>query len=229
MIRVLIVDDQELMRLAIRTVLAESDGIEVVGEARDGASAMKVLIPTCPDIVLFDVRGPRMDGLGAAERIVRDSPARVVIMASQDGDEHMFAALRAGASGLLVRGTLPGQLVAAIRSVARGDVVLPSRMTRRLIRHALAGAGAGGPGRDELLRLLTDREYEVLCLMRSGLTNREIAERLVVSATTVKTHVSNLLAKLGARNRIEAAIIAHDAGLGSPPSVGGAQNPPCAG
>ncbi|TRW43246.1 response regulator [Georgenia yuyongxinii] len=222
-IRVLLADDQALLRMGFRMVLEAEDGLEVVGEAADGASAVQMAGALRPDVVLMDVRMPGMNGLEATEQIVRAHPdSRVLILTTFDVDEYAFDGLRAGASGFLLKDTRPADLVQAIRTVASGDAVVSPRVTRRMLElfgsHLPTGAaGQGAPGGpDPRLARLTARELEVLTLVAEGLSNAEIAGRLFVSETTVKTHVGNVLGKLDLRDRVQAVVLAYETGLVRP-------------
>ncbi|MEV5042520.1 response regulator transcription factor [Microbacterium sp. LMI1x-1-1.1] len=217
--RVLIVDDQSLIRLGFRMVLEAADGIEVVGEAGDGAEAIEATARLRPDVVLMDVRMPGVDGIEATATIARDHPgARVLVLTTFDLDEYAFGALRAGAGGFLLKDAGRDELVAAVRAVAAGEATLAPRIVRRMIELVTAAQGAdaapppvtGSAGLD----LLTSREQDVLQAMARGLTNTEIAEELFLGESTVKTHVGRILAKLPARDRVHAVLIAH--GLASP-------------
>jgi DNA-binding NarL/FixJ family response regulator len=218
-IRVLLADDQPLMRAGFRMILEEADDIDIVGEARDGAEAVRLAGELNPDVILMDVRMPGVDGIEATRRIVAaGGPARVLILTTFDLDEYAFAALRAGASGFVVKDVPLDELARAIRSVASGDAVVSPRITRRLLDiyaaklPDLSGGGASSPARAALGQL-TPREQEVLLEVATGLSNTEIAEKLVVSEATVKTHVGSILAKLGLRSRVQAVIFAYDTGL----------------
>jgi DNA-binding NarL/FixJ family response regulator len=220
--RVLLADDQALLRMGFRMVLEAEDGLDVVGEAADGASAVQMAGALRPDVVLMDVRMPGMNGLEATEQIVRAHPgSRVLILTTFDVDEYAFAGLRAGASGFLLKDTRPADLVQAIRTVASGDAVVSPRVTRRMLElfgsHLPSGAGGEAPGGpDPRLARLTARELEVLTLVAEGLSNAEIAGRLFVSETTVKTHVGNVLGKLDLRDRVQAVVLAYETGLVRP-------------
>ncbi|GAA1627310.1 response regulator [Georgenia ruanii] len=220
-IRVLLADDQALLRMGFRMVLDGEDGIEVVGEAADGASAVQMAAALRPDVVLMDVRMPGMNGLEATATIAAEHPdSRVLILTTFDVDEYAFAGLRAGASGFLLKDTRPADLVQAIRTVAAGDAVVSPRITRRMLElfgPHLPGTDAPTPGGpDPRLERLTARELEVLTLVAEGLSNAEIAGRLFVSETTVKTHVGNLLGKLELRDRVQAVVLAYETGLVRP-------------
>jgi DNA-binding NarL/FixJ family response regulator len=217
-IRVLLVDDQALLRMGFALVLDAEDDLEVVGEAGDGATALDQVRALRPDVVLMDVRMPRMNGIEATERIVAEHPGtRVLVLTTFDLDEYAFAALRAGASGFLLKDSQPADLVAAIRTVASGDAVVAPRVTRRMLE--LFGPHLPRPGEptpggvDPRLAELTPREVEVLRAVAQGLSNAEIAGELVLAEATVKTHVGRILAKLGVRDRVQAVIAAYETGL----------------
>jgi len=215
-VRVLLVDDQALLRAGFRMVLEAHDGISVVGEAGDGDEAIRQTVRLSPDVVLMDVRMPGTDGIQATRLITEQCPAsRVLILTTFDLDEHAFAGLRAGASGFLLKDVPPTELVSAIRSVASGDAVVAPRVTRRLLEN-LAGRLPDlepGPGPDHRLERLTEREREVLGEVALGLTNMEIASQLFLSEATVKTHVGRILAKLELRDRVQAVIFAYETRL----------------
>jgi DNA-binding NarL/FixJ family response regulator len=216
-VRVLLCDDQALVRSGFRMILEAREDIEVIGEAEDGAQALEMTWRQLPDVVLMDVRMPRIDGVEATRRLVgAGAEARILILTTFDLDEYVFEALRAGASGFLLKDVQPAQLVDAVRVVARGDALLDPTVTRRLLdrfAHTLPGAPERPPPE---MGELSDREREVLELMASGLSNAELAERLVLSETTVKTHVSSILRKLGLRDRVQAVVLAYQAGLVKP-------------
>ena len=217
MTSVVIADDQDLVRVGLRTILERRDGIEVLGEAADGHEAVREARRLRPDVVLMDVRMPGMDGIAATRELAAGgSPSRVLILTTFDLDEYVYDALRAGASGFLLKDAPPDRLVEAIRAVGAGDVLLAPAITRRLVeRYAGSrGAGAAPPGLDEL----TAREREVLVLIARGLSNAEIADELVVSMPTVKTHVGRVFLKLGLRDRAQAVIAAYEGGLVRPGS-----------
>lgn len=212
-IRVLIVDDQTLIRLGFRMVLETADGIEIVGEAADGEAALVAVGDTVPDVVLMDVRMPGVDGIEATARIRREHPGvAVLVLTTFDLDEYAFGALRAGASGFLLKDARGEELVAAVRSVAAGEATLSARVTRRMIEIVTA-SGIEVPEPD-VPASLTARESEVLAAMAQGMTNLEIAQALFLSESTVKTHVGRILTKLPARDRVHAVLIAH--GLARP-------------
>ncbi len=243
-IRVVVADDQALVRVGFCGIISATPGFIVVGEAGNGAEAVEVTRRARPDVILMDVRMPVMNGIEATRQITRSTDVRALILTTFDLDEYVFAALRAGASGFLLKDTLPADLLTAIRVVAAGDALLAPSVTRRLIGEfartapgpdsaAAAGAGAiaagagGGAGpevvgritsntrctADQLARVLTDRELEVLAMVARGLSNGEIAEELTISPATAKTHVAHLLTKLDARDRIQLVIIAYQSGL----------------
>ena len=217
MIRVVLADDQALLRAGFRALLAAEDDIEVVGEAEDGEAAIDICTTTAPDIVLMDIRMPRLDGIAATARIVADgrlAAVKVVVLTTFESDENIFAALRAGASGFLVKDTEPADLIRAVRVVARGDSLLSPSVTSRLIAEL-----ASRPATDRrvpALDSLTDREREVMALVATGLSNDEIAERLVLSPATVRTHVSRTMSKLDAHDRAQLVVYAYESGLVTP-------------
>lgn len=215
-ISVLIVDDQELMRMGLTMVLDAQDDISVVGEAADGNSAVEAVRELKPDVVLMDVRMPGVDGVTATSRITAsDSATRVLVMTTFDLDEHVLGALRAGASGFLLKDTPPDDLISAVRSVAAGDAVVSPKVTKRLLTRFIAEEST--PVRDpDLLNALTDREREVMGLLATGLSNAEIAASLVLSEATVKTHIGRMLTKLGLRDRVQAVVLAYETGLVKP-------------
>jgi len=215
-LRVVIADDQALVRTGFRMILT-ADGIEVVAEAADGAEAVAAVRRTRPDAVLMDIRMPRMDGLEATRQILAGgaSETRVLILTTYDLDQYVYAALTAGASGFLLKDVTPEHLVAALRLVRSGDALLAPAITRRLIeRFARRDEAKAALHRD--LSELTPRELEVLRLLATGLTNAELADRLTLSPTTVKTHVARILSKLGLRDRVQAVVVAYETGLISP-------------
>jgi len=224
-IRVLVADDQGLVRAGFRMILEAQLDMEVVGEAADGADAVAAARRLRPDVVLMDIRMPRMDGLEATRQLAGPGvadPVRVLILTTFDLDEYVFEALRAGASGFLLKDLPREDLVAAVRVVAGGEALLAPSITKRLIREfasrprAPGGDGSGASGRTAVLASLTAREREALELMARGLSNAEMAAALFVSEHTVKTHVGNVLAKLGLRDRIHAVILAYEAGVVRP-------------
>jgi DNA-binding NarL/FixJ family response regulator len=218
-VRVVVADDQRLVRTGFRVLLGDADGIEVVGEAADGVEAVELAADLHPDVVLMDIRMPRLDGISATRSIAGRTPSRVLVLTTFDSDEYVFEALTAGASGFLLKDVPAEHLVAAIRSVARGDALIDPSVTRRLISRftrALQPTPDVTSGIPARLGVLTARELEVLRLMAAGLTNAEIAARLVVEETTVKTHVGRVLAKLDLRDRVQAVVLAYETGLVAP-------------
>ncbi|MFG1716782.1 response regulator [Micromonospora sp. NPDC049203] len=217
-VRVVIADDQELIRAGLRTVLDARPDLTVVGEAADGVEAVTVASRTRPDVVLMDVRMPRRDGIAATRDLVAaGNPARVVMLTTFDLDEHVYAALRAGASAFLLKDTRPADLAEAVRVVARGEALLAPTVTRRLLDRYADRLPAPAPtSTADALAVLTAREREVLTLTARALSNAEIAARLHLSTATVKTHVSAILTKLGLRDRIQAVVLAYDTGLVRP-------------
>ncbi len=218
-ISIVLVDDQALVRGGFRMILDAKADLEVLGEAENGREAVELVERLAPDVVLMDVRMAEMDGLEATRRIVASgSPSRIIVLTTYDADEYVFAALRAGASGFMLKDVRPAELGEAIRVVARGDALLAPSVTRRLLEHfagALPGAGDAVPAD---LDELTERELEVLRLVALALSNAEIAKRLVLTEATVKTHVSSVLRKLGLRDRVQAVVLAYDLGLVRPRS-----------
>jgi len=216
-ISVVLADDQALMRMGFRMVLEAEEDIAVVGEASDGTSALAQAKALHPDVILMDVRMPGMNGIEATERIARECPGtRVLILTTFDLDEYAFAGLRAGASGFLLKDTRPTELAEAIRTVASGEAVVSPRITQRMLEMfatSLPNSGTPAQASDPRIDSLTPREKEILVLMSQGMSNAEIAEHLVVSATTVKTHVGNVLAKLDVRDRVQAVVVAYETGL----------------
>ena len=234
-IRVVVADDQALVRVGFCGIIAATPGFIVVGEAGNGAEAVEAAQRARPDVILMDVRMPVMDGIEATRRITHSTDVRALILTTFDLDEYVFAALHAGASGFLLKDTLPADLLTAIRVVAAGDALLAPSVTRRLIgeftrtspattdapaapsAHGTRATGGFRPGRacdlDQLTRVLTERELEVLTMVARGMSNGEIAEQLTISPATAKTHVAHLLTKLAARDRIQLVIIAYQSGL----------------
>ena len=210
MTSVLVVDDQELVRTGLCTVLDRHAGIDVVGDAGDGRAAIEEARRLRPDVVLMDVRMPELDGIAATREITAaDNAPRVLVLTTFDLDEYVYEALRAGASGFLLKDTPPGRLAEAIRSVGDGDALLAPQITRRLVERFAAPR----PEAPEALAELTERELEVLRLIARGLSNSEIADELVVSLPTVKTHVGRILMKLGLRDRVQAVVLAYESGV----------------
>ncbi|MEV7320260.1 response regulator transcription factor [Streptomyces sp. NPDC093970] len=214
-IRVMLVDDQVLLRTGFRMVLAAQPDMEVVAEAGDGVEALQVLRSTEVDVVLMDVRMPKLDGVETTRRICSEpEPPKVLILTTFDLDEYAFSGLKAGASGFMLKDVPPGELLTAIRSVHSGDAVVAPSTTRRLLdRFAPMLPSAGKEPRHQELNRLTDREREVMVLVAQGLSNGEIAGRLVLSEATVKTHVGRILTKLGLRDRVQVVVLAYETGL----------------
>ena len=215
MIRVVLVDDQELMRVGFRMVLGAQEDMEIVGEAGNGREAVELAGDLRPDVVLMDVRMPVLDGVEATKLITGQGFAKVLVMTTFDLDEYALSALRNGASGFLLKDTPSVQLVSALRAVASGDAVVSPSVTKRLLDRFLGSAG--GQLRDAaVLDVLTDREREVLLLIAQGLSNIEIARKLFLSEATVKTHVGRVLSKLDLRDRVQAVVLAYETGLVRP-------------
>jgi DNA-binding NarL/FixJ family response regulator len=218
-VRVLIVDDDALMRAGLRGVLSSDDGIDVVGEAGDGRDALYRTRLLQPDIVLMDVRMPDLDGISATRKVLTDFPeVKVVMLTTFEEDDYIFGALSAGASGFLLKRTAPEELVAAIHTIAAGDSLLSPSVTSRVVGR-MARQPAPDASRDARLDDLTAREREVLGLVARGLSNGEIADALVIEESTVKTHVKRILAKLEVRDRVQAVIFAYESGLTPPGSA----------
>jgi DNA-binding NarL/FixJ family response regulator len=216
MISVLLADDHALIRKGFRLILEAEADIQVTGEASDGIAAVSLCTELRPDVVLMDVRMPGRDGIDATRQIAAAGlPSKVVILTTFDLDDYVYAGLRAGASGFLLKDTQPDDLVAAIRTVAAGDAVLAPAATRRLIRQFTAQqpAQTAGPGADQIRQTITGRELEVFTLIATGLSNGEIAARLHLSEGTVKVHVGRILAKLGLRDRVQAVVLAYESAL----------------
>jgi DNA-binding NarL/FixJ family response regulator len=216
--RVLIADDQALVRAGFRMILDAEDDLDVVGEASDGAEAVKLARQMKPDVVLMDIRMPELDGIEATRRIAElgtDPPTRVLMLTTFDLNEYVYEALRAGASGFLLKDVPPEQLAAGIRIVAQGEALLAPSITKRLIQE-FARASPATPEPPKGLDELTARELEVFKLVARGLSNAEIAQELIVSETTVKTHVARVLMKLSLRDRVQAVVLAYESGIAVP-------------
>ncbi|MFL5647636.1 MAG: response regulator [Chloroflexota bacterium] len=221
-IRVLLVDDQELVRTGFRMILTDQPDIEVVGEAADGKQGIDAAQRLRPDVIVMDIRMPVLDGIEATRRIVRDAEvpnARVLILTTFDADENVVEALRAGASGFLLKDVTPADLVVAIKTIAAGEALLAPAVTRRLLDRYADRLPPVNEERNAALRDLTEREVEVLKLVGRGLSNREIAESLFLAEPTVKTHISHVFDKLDLRDRAQAVVLAYEAGLVRPGSI----------
>lgn len=227
-IRVLIADDQALVRAGFGMILDAEDDLEIVGEASDGAEAVEQALALRPDVVLMDIRMPELDGIEATRRIVAGvgaddadaPPVRVLMLTTFDLNEYVYEALRAGASGFLLKDVPPEQLAAGIRTVASGEALLAPSITRRLIEEFANARPAEPPAPPKAFDELTARELEVFRCIARGLSNAEIAAELVVSETTVKTHVARLLMKLGLRDRVQAVVLAYESGIVTPGAAG---------
>lgn len=219
MIRVALADDQALVRSGFSVLLGSADDITIVGEAGDGAEAVELVSRERPDVVLMDIRMPEVDGLEATRRIIRNealASTRIVILTTFDLDEYVFDALRAGASGFLLKDTVPEELLAAVRIVASGEALLAPSVTRKLMEEFVRSPAAPVAAPPAGLDLITPREAEVLESVARGLSNAEIAERLFMSHATAKTHVSRLLTKLNARDRAQLVVLAYEGGVVQP-------------
>ena len=215
MIKVLVVDDQELVRIGLRTLIENEDGFESAGEAADGLAAIATARDTRPDVILMDIRMPGIDGLEATRRITADpelAHTKIIVLTTFELDEYVFDALRNGASGFLLKDTQPAELITAIRLVADGGALLSPSVTRKVIKEFAAGPSRSVKPHPRL-DSLTDREREIVALVGEGLNNHEIAERLVVSPATARTHVSRAMVKLGARDRAQLVVFAYQSGL----------------
>ena len=212
MIRVLLADDEELVRTGLRLILGTEPDLDVVGEAADGGQALTLVAELSPDVVLLDIRMPGVDGIEVARRLGETAAStRVVVLTTFDNDDYVYAALSAGASGFLLKDAPAAQLVTAIRAAAAGDAVLAPSVTRRVVDEL---GRRQAPGGIQKMSMLTDRERDVLSLMASGCSNAEIGERLFISEGTVKTHVARILGKLGVRDRLQAVVLAYQSGSG---------------
>jgi len=214
MIKVALVDDQAMVRAGLRMILESEPDITVCGEAGDGLDAVSLATETEPDVILMDIRMPGLDGISAARDVLDACPSvRIVILTTFDDDEHVYEALRMGASGFLLKSADGDTLVNAVRVVASGEALLAPEVTRRVIQHFSATASGPMPGSAEAIGDLSEREVEVLRLMARGFSNTEIASELFVSGATVKTHVSHILTKLGVRDRVQAVVEAYESGI----------------
>ncbi|MCU1368562.1 MAG: two component transcriptional regulator, LuxR family [Ilumatobacteraceae bacterium] len=212
--RIVIIDDEHLVRAGLRMILESTDDLRVVGEASDGADAVDAVRAHRPDLVLMDIRMPRLDGLEATRRVLQlPEPPRVIVLTTFDLDDYVMQSLQAGATGFLLKDTPPTELINAVRVVAAGEAMLSPTVTRRLIRHFSDGTSGKQAAALARTQLLTEREAEVLIAVAQGLSNAEIGTTLFMSEATVKAHVSRLLTKLDLHNRVQVAILAHDAGL----------------
>jgi DNA-binding NarL/FixJ family response regulator len=215
-LKVIVADDQAIVRGGVRAMLEAAEDIEVVGEAEDGAEAVSVALSTHPDVVVMDVRMPNLDGIEATRRLLSaGSRARVLMLTTFDLDEYVFKAMRAGAAGFLLKATPPERLAEAVRVVAAGEALLDPLITRRLVEHFLAQPSTD-PARQDRLDVLTDRERDILRLLARGQSNAEMGERLFLSETTVKSYVTRLLGKLDVRTRVQAVVLAYETGLVRP-------------
>ena len=216
MIKVLIADDQALVRAGFRAILEAEDDLEVIGEAAGGREAVTLARETGPDVVLMDIRMPDLDGIEATRRLLkRETPPKVLMVTTFDLDEYLYEAMRAGASGFLLKDVPRDQLVAAVRTIAAGDALLAPALVKRLVEDFVRRPAPGATIPAEL-EALSDRELDVLRLVARGLSNAEIAQALFVSETTVRTHVGHILAKLGVRGRVQAVVAAYESGLVRP-------------
>lgn len=219
MIRTLIVDDEALIRGGFAMILGSAPDLEVCGEVADGQEAVSACRELQPDVVLMDIRMPVMDGVEATRRITRSPGPRVLMLTTFDHDEYLYDAIRAGASGFLLKAVRPAELIHAVRTIAAGDTLLAPTITRRFIEEFVRRPAPGR--RREQLDTLTSREVEVLQQIAQGLSNAEIAQALVVSETTIRTHVTRILSKLGLRDRVQAVVLAYESGLVLPGTTGG--------
>jgi DNA-binding NarL/FixJ family response regulator len=215
-VRVLLVDDQQLVRTGFRMILADEEGIEVVGEAADGQAAVDAASRLHPDVIVMDIRMPVMDGVEATRLLVRDGGPRILVLTTFDADEHAVQAIRAGASGFLLKDVPPDDFVRAIRIVAAGDALIAPSVTRRLLDRFARLAVPADETHSKRIAELTEREREILEMVAHGLSNREIADALTLAEPTVKTHVSHLLGKLEQRDRAQLVVLAYEVGLVRP-------------
>ncbi len=212
--RIVIVDDEQLVRAGLRMILESAADLRIVGEASDGADAVAAVKAFGPDVVLMDIRMPRIDGLEATRRVLQlPDPPRVIVLTTFDLDDYVMQSLQAGATGFLLKDTPPTELINAVRVVAAGEAMLSPTVTRRLIQHFADGSTAKQDAAQQRMKALTERETDVLVAVATGLSNADIGRSLFMSEATVKAHVSRLLSKLDLNNRVQVAILAHDAGL----------------
>ena len=217
MIRLLLADDEAMVRVGLRLILEAEPDLRVIGEAADGVEAIAEASRLGPDVILMDVRMPRMDGVEACRRLVEESGAKVVVLTTFDLDEHLFASIRAGASGFLLKASPPDELITAIRAAHVGNALIEPRMTKRLLEEFARRPGLIPRGEiPSRLSTLTDRELDVLREVARGLSNTEVGERLYIGEATVKTHITHILTKLDLRDRIQAVVLAYECGLVEP-------------
>ena len=218
MIHILIADDHELVRSGLRTMLDTQDDLDVIGEAPDGIAAIELAYTLRPDVIVMDIRMPRLDGIEATRRILAQTspPPKILVLTTFDLDEYVWEALRAGAGGFLLKDAAPTQIADAVRSVASGESIMAPAVTRRLIERFVRTPPPGTSTQSARFAELTERELEVVALIARGLSNREIAARLFLSEATVKTHVTRALGKLGLRDRVQAVVLAYETGLVEP-------------
>jgi DNA-binding NarL/FixJ family response regulator len=221
MTRILLVDDQALVRAGFRSILEKQPDLEVVGEAGDGVEALRLVAETKPDLALVDIRMPRLDGLAVTRELMSaPQPPKIVVLTTFDADEYIYEALRAGATGFLLKDISPEQLVASCRAAMSGEAMLSPSITRHLVESYVRSPAPVGDGLPEAVRDLTEREVDVLRVMATGASNADISRRLYLAETTVKTHVARIFAKLGLRDRVQAVVLAYECGLVRPSGGG---------